>query len=88
MFNGTQAVNLDTHDITGLEKPHGIHPHPHARWRAGGDDVAGLKWENLRCVGHKFGNREDHIGGVGVLAQFVIHPCADAQRLRVARLVG
>src|SRR6476661_2008304 len=54
-----------------------------AGWRAGQDDVTGIKCDPRRQMRKLLGEIEDHVAGVGILLDDVIDPELDAKLLRV-----
>src|SRR5438874_957598 len=83
-----QLFDAQRHDVAGRQEPGlWLLPHAHAGGRAGADDVAGLKGQELAEVGDQSGYPEDHRAGAAVLDAPPADLQPDGQIVRVADLV-
>src|SRR5215218_1422685 len=85
---GAEAVDLDGDLVTVLEQDLRVPEDADAGWGAGRDEVAGLERDDPADVGDDVGDREDHLGGRGVLHRLAVAAAADAQLLGIVDLLA
>src|SRR6185437_12121959 len=84
----SQSVDAERDDVAGLqEHRRRLHAEPHARRRAGDDDVARLHDEELRAIPDQIFGAEDHGPGVAALALLAVDIKPHAEVLRILDLV-
>src|SRR5476649_2341658 len=84
----TEFVDAERDDVASFEEHwRRLHAQPHARRRAGDDDVARLHDEELRAIPDDVLAAKDHGLGVAALALFAIDVKPHVQVLRILDLV-
>src|SRR5438128_653217 len=88
VFQRANAVDLDAHDVAGLEIPRRIKTDADTDRRAGGDDVAGLQRDALRQRRDDGRDVEDEQRYAGILAQILVDETPDTSGRQIEFIPG
>src|SRR6185312_8040496 len=76
-FQHGNALQFGTESVATLQRPH-------ARGRAGENQVAGFQFEQLRQLGNDLRHRKNHVSDIGVLTRFAVYAERQPRMLRMS----
>src|SRR5579863_456376 len=88
MLKMANLIDLDPHDVAGLEPFRRLHRARDAAWRAGRNQCPGFQRKDRRKHLDQLETIEDQIARVRMLAQLAVDEGLEFERMRVAQLVG